>query len=53
MQRDSFIVCGSTLAVSEQVPDGAVIVTVVPETEQEPLAVMTAVVLAFVMAYKP
>jgi hypothetical protein len=38
------------VAESEQGPEGAVMVTVVPVTEQEPLAVMTAVVLAFVVA---
>ena len=38
------------VAVSEHMPDGAEIVTVTPATEQEPLAVITAGVLAFVDA---
>ena len=37
-------------AVSEQIPVPLVMVTVVPFTEQAPLAVMVAVVLAFVVA---
>ena len=38
------------LAVTVQVPEPDVIVTVVPLIEQEPLAVITAFVLAFVVA---
>jgi hypothetical protein len=38
------------VAVSEQVPVAAVIVTVLPAIEQAPLAVIVAVVLALVVA---
>jgi hypothetical protein len=38
------------VAVSKQVPEGAVITTFAPAIVQEPLAVVTAVVLAFVVA---
>jgi hypothetical protein len=37
-------------AVTVQIPEPDVIVTVVPLMEQDPLALITAVVLAFVLA---
>jgi hypothetical protein len=43
-------VSAAQVALSEHVPEGAEIVAIAPAIEQAPLALMTAVVLALVVA---